>query len=273
MRLPVIRGVIRRRLLVNFRVDPEVMRAALPPPFFPKLHAGWAVAGICLIRLEEIRPAGLPAIAGISSENMAHRIAVHWQDPDGSEREGVFIPRRDTDSWLNHIAGGRVFPGEHGLADFAMEDDGDRISMFIQSRDGSATVRVDGREAENLPVASCFTSLAEASAFFECGAVGYSVTRDCGRFDGIRLQTKGWRAKPLEIERVESSYFADTTRFPSGSAVFDHALVMRNLPHEWHGEPDIVGSTRSRRPDSKVGSGRSLRTAIPRPFPATASGK
>ena len=30
MRLPALSGVIRRRILVNFRVQPEVMQAALP---------------------------------------------------------------------------------------------------------------------------------------------------------------------------------------------------------------------------------------------------
>ena len=78
MRLPVIHGLIRRRLLVNFRVDSEVMRRFLPAAFRPKLHRGHAIAGICLIRLEQIRPGWLPRFCGISSENAAHRIAVLW---------------------------------------------------------------------------------------------------------------------------------------------------------------------------------------------------
>ena len=60
MRLPIIHGVIRRRLLVNFRGDAEVMGRILPPPFRPKLHGGYAVGGICLIKLEQIRPGWLP---------------------------------------------------------------------------------------------------------------------------------------------------------------------------------------------------------------------
>jgi hypothetical protein len=51
MRLPVIRGVIDRRILVNYRVAPEVLAKTLPPPFRPKLYNGHGVAGICLIRL------------------------------------------------------------------------------------------------------------------------------------------------------------------------------------------------------------------------------
>jgi hypothetical protein len=76
VRVPRVHGIIRRRLLVNFRVDPVMIQRLLPPRFRPKLHDGHAVAGICLIRLEQIRPRRFPSIVGVSSENAAHRIAV-----------------------------------------------------------------------------------------------------------------------------------------------------------------------------------------------------
>jgi len=240
MRLPVIKGIIRRRLLVNYRVDEDVMRHVLPAPFRPKLHRGYAIAGICLIRLEHIRPSGLPSIFGISSENAAHRIAVLWDEPSGESREGVFIPRRDTGSWLNHFAGGRIFPGEHHLAYFDVTDDGSRISISILSRDGLMSVQLRAGESDSLPASSCFESLAESSAFFEGGIVGYSVTRNCCRLDGIRLQTDGWHVRPLAVEHIESSFFSDDTLFPTDSITFDHALIMRDLSHQWHEEPDIA---------------------------------
>ena len=239
MRLPVIHGLIRRRLLVNFRVDADVMRRFLPSPFRPKLHGGYAIAGICLIRLEQIRPGRLPRFCGLSSENAAHRIAVLWDEPSGGSRDGVFIPRRDTSSWLNHCAGGRIFPGEHQLADFAVTDDGSRICMSIQARDGLMAVQLRAQESDALPESSCFGSLAESSAYFEGGRIGYSVTNDCCRLDGIRLETDGWHVRPLAVEHVESSFFADQSMFPAGSVSFDHALVMRDVRHQWHGVADM----------------------------------
>ncbi len=240
MRLPIIYGLIRRRILVNFRVDAEVMKRYLPPPFRPKLHGGYAIAGICLIRLEQIRPGWLPRFCGISSENAAHRIAVLWDDPSSGLREGVYIPRRDTGSWLNHLAGGRIFPGEHCLADFLVNDEGGRISISIHACDRRMSVQLRAREGSEMPTNSCFQSLAESSAYFEGGSVGYSVTRNCCRLDGIRLQMMDrWQVRPLVVEHVESSFFADETVFPKGSAVFDHALLMRDLSHQWHKEVDL----------------------------------
>ena len=112
MNLPTIQGTIDRRILANFRAAPDVVAAQLPRPFRPKLQGSYAIVGVCLIRLKNIRPMFLPEQLGIGSENAAHRIAVEW-DEDGHTREGVFIPRRDTDSHLNHWSGGKLFPGEH----------------------------------------------------------------------------------------------------------------------------------------------------------------
>src|SRR5262245_39730354 len=100
MRLPHIRGVIDRRILVNYHVDPNVVARQLPAPFRPKVIHGYGMVGICLIRLRRIRPAGLPAWMGMSSENAAHRVAVEW-DEGGAIREGVYVRRRDTSSRLN----------------------------------------------------------------------------------------------------------------------------------------------------------------------------
>jgi hypothetical protein len=239
MRIPVITGIIKRRLLVNFRADPEVVQHILPKPFRPKLHSGHALVGICLIRLEQIRPAGLPGVLGLSSENAAHRIAVEWKDTSGIEREGVYIPRRDTGSLLNRLAGGRVFPGEHHPAQFSVLDIGGHIEFSMRSLDDTVSVRVVGDETNLWPVSSCFGSLAEASSFFEGGSLGYSATRDGSRLDGLLLRTLDWRLRALSLSEVRSSFFSDTARFPEGSTEFDHALVMRDIRHEWHKAEDL----------------------------------
>lgn len=238
MKLPIIEGIIRRRILVNFRVDPQIIQRILPAKFKPKLHQGQAIAGICLIRLEHIRPKMFPQIVGISSENAAHRIAVLW-DENGFAQEGVFIPRRDTNSQLNHLLGGRVFPSEQHKAAFKVEEDDTRIALSMKSEDGDVAVEVRGSISEELPPTSIFRSRSEASSFFEAGSLGYSVTHDVNRLDGLQLQTKEWRVEALEIEEVYSSYFADELRFPKGSAEFDHALIMKNIAHEWHTVPEM----------------------------------
>ena len=131
MKIPTIQGIIKRRILLNYRISPEVVQQVLPKIFRPKLVNGYAIAGICLIRLEEVHPKGLPGVVGVSSENSAHRIAVEWTSDDGEKKEGVFVPRRDTDSKINYYAGGRLFPGVHHFSEFKVKDDGGKIDMLV----------------------------------------------------------------------------------------------------------------------------------------------
>lgn len=238
MRIPVIRGIIDRRILANFHIDPVVMARILPAPFRPKLVNGYAIGGICLIRLTRIRPRFLPFPWGLRSENAAHRIAVEW-DIDGQSQEGVFIPRRDTNSRLNTLVGGALFPGIHHHAQFTVKESDDCFSVTMQSDDGNARLHVSGTVTDRLSDSSAFSSLAEASEFFQLGALGYSVTRTVGRYDGLELRCRHWQVEPLEIQEIASSYFEDQSRFPRDSVEFDCALLMRGIHHEWHGREDL----------------------------------
>jgi hypothetical protein len=230
MKLPRIAGIIDRRLLVNFSLEPDLASQLVPAPFRPKLTHGRAIAGICLIRLTHVRPAGIPASLGVSSENAAHRIAVAWDDR-GREREGVFIPRRDTSSRINALLGGRIFPGMHHHAIFNVDESPPKYHVEFESDDGGAYASVSGRVAQLLPATSIFSSIREASAFSESGAVGYSATSDDARFDGLELDTHTWHIEPLEVTEAHSSFFGT---LPPGAIEFDSALIMRGIEHEWH---------------------------------------
>ena len=242
--IPLIQGLIARRILVNYRVRPEVARLFVPPPFRPRLVGGFALAGVCLIRLENLRPRFLPAALGIDSENAAHRIAVEWDD-GGVLRQGVYIPRRDTGSPLNRLAGGRLFPGTHHPAAFRVLDDGDRIELEMRSLDGAVSLDLAARVAGEWPAGSVFASLAEASAFFEAGSCGWSPGRG-GCLEGLELRTGSWRAEALQVERIESSFFGDPRRFPPGSVELDCALLLRDLPHQWRALGSLHPSSRWR---------------------------
>ncbi|HEX5791516.1 MAG TPA: DUF2071 domain-containing protein [Luteolibacter sp.] len=240
MNIPTITGIIRRRILVNYRADAAVVQAQLPSNFRPKLFQGQAIVGICLIRLEQIRPQGMPAIIGIASENAAHRVAVEWQDEQGQAREGVFISRRDTDSQLNALAGGRLFPGVHHLSRFDVSDEAGRITLRVQT-EGQEQPLVDlvATETDAFPADSIFANLEASSRFFEAGCVGYSVRPDSCILDGLLLEVSGWSVSPLKVESVHSAYFDNPALYPAGSATFDHALIMRDIAHLWKARPQM----------------------------------
>lgn len=240
MTIPAIQGIIDRRILINYRVDPEALLRILPSPFRPQMVAGVGIAGICLIRLKALRPAWLAPAWGMTSENAAHRIAVEW-DENGQTFSGVYVPRRDSNSRLSVWAGGRLFPGVHHHAHFDCAEDEEHLAVSMRSDDGQSRVEVTARMATELPAASIFGSLTEASAFFERGSLGYSATREAGRFDGLELRCRQWNVQPLNVKSVQSSFFEDRSIFPAGSAEFDCALLMRSIQHEWRSRAELRG--------------------------------
>jgi hypothetical protein len=234
MKIPTITGIIDRRMLVNFTVEPAVLKSILPAPFTPKIFNGKGIAGICLIRLKEVRPKGLPAFIGIGSENGAHRIAVEWLE-DGQLKEGVYIPRRDTSSMFNTITGGRVFPGRHYHAKFDVKEEKGSYHIAFNSSDGTM-IQVDAKVTNSFAPASIFKDLPTASAFFKAGSTGYSPNGS--KYDGLLLNAYRWEVKPLEVSNVRSSYFENELMFPKGSVQFDNALLMENISHDWSYVPD-----------------------------------
>ena len=235
MKLPTIQGMIRRRILLNYVADPTVVESLLPEGFRPKTYEGHAVAGICMIRLEEVRPMGLPRWMGIASENAAHRIAVEWER-DGKIQEGVYVPQRHTDSRLNTLAGGRLFPGVQKFAQFKADISRDAISMEVWKTKRSL-IAFELNESDSLSANSIFPTLEESSRFFQTGSIGYSPRLNSPILDGMRLEIPTWKVSSLSAKQVRSSFFDDRSIFPEGTIRFDHALLMRELQHSWHTEP------------------------------------
>jgi hypothetical protein len=243
MKRPALSSTIERRLLVNYRVDPDAAARLLPAPLRPQLVHGYAVAGICLLRLGEARPAGVPRALGLGSENAAHRFAVEWDGVHGVET-GVYIPRRDTDSRLNAWAGGRLFPGEHHRAHFQVSETPDELNLAYTTTDRTTRVDVAVTVVEDLTGSDLFTDLDEASDFFRRGCTGYSATTAGDHLDGMQLETDAWEVSACRIRHGASTFFDDPDRFLPGSATLDCALVMRDLPAHWRPLPTMAVTPR-----------------------------
>lgn len=244
MWVPTVHGLIDRRILVNFRVDPDVMQRFLPPPFRAKTVRGYGLAGICLIRMKRVRPWFLPFPVLGKTENGALRFAVEWEH-GGQHHSGVYIPKRFSTSRIVVFAGGRFFPGLHAHARFKVEETDDRYSIEMASE---LNLSVRGRVADDLAGSKVFDSVEEASAFYRGGAVGFSDTRTPGKYEGLELQIPEWNVRPLAVEHVSCDFFDDPAKFPPGSVAFDNALLMRTVKNVFVGRGSFCCPTADSRP-------------------------
>jgi hypothetical protein len=244
MFLDTIHGIIDRRILLNYRLDAQALERVLPAPFRPKLYRGYGIGGVCMIRFKALRPRRVPQWLGMGSENAAHRFAVEWEQ-DGQHKEGVFIPRRDTNSWFNKQLGGRAFPGIFQRSQFEGRETEEALSLRVTHEDGAQALYFEGRVAQALPPTSLFSSVEEAAEFFSLGATGYSQTHVKDHYHGMDLRSSNWSVIPLAIEKAQSCFFDDANNFPPGTAELDCALLMRGIEHEWRSQPDIYLSPKT----------------------------
>jgi hypothetical protein len=233
MKLPVLNGIIDRRILLNYRVDPQVIKSLLPHQLDPLVINGYASAGICLLRLKNIGIKHSSAFLRITSENAAHRFLVKWIE-NGEEMHGVYIPRRDTDSVLNVWLAGKFFSWPHYMAKFEVQESRGSYSLKMKSKDASSHLQVKAELTNAFPTVSMFDSLAHASACFQNCAVGISPSMNPNQLKVIQLKTRTWIVKPLHVRELGSSYFENSDMFPTDQIRFDNALLMENIEHEWH---------------------------------------
>jgi hypothetical protein len=178
---------------------------------------------------------------GLSSESVAHRVAVEWDTADGPVT-GVYITRRDSSSLVNVVVGGRAYPGVHGRASFSVDETDSRLRVGCRSADGSMRVFADVTVTSDLNGSRLFADISEASRFFASGARGYSPARNPAHLEGLELQTSAWAVTAAQVNEARTSFFEDLDAFPPGTAELDCALVMRGVPVSWARVPSLTTS-------------------------------
>ncbi|WP_246018045.1 DUF2071 domain-containing protein [Amnibacterium kyonggiense] len=224
--MSTLRAQVRLRLLITYRVDPEVARSLVPEPFRPQVVDGSAVAGVCMIGLRSIRPGWLRPRIGFRSENVAHRVAVEW-DERGETRSGVYILERHSSSILPVLTGGRLFPGvqRRGRVDLDETSTRFRVRMTAPGTRVAVDVELGGAWTSTL-----FPTVEAASQFYEQGSVGWSPDRHGHGAEPLQLTSPDWAVEPAHAISVRSSFFE---ALPAGSAVLDSVVAMRDLPFFW----------------------------------------
>ena len=217
---PTVRGTLRRRLLVNAVVDPDEAATRLPPGLRPHVTSAGTVVGCCLLAIEHLRPARLPAALGITQRAAANRISAEWENADGELVVGVYVPERRTDARLAIALGGRWFPGVHRPAAVGFRATADGFAWSFRGGDFAiaTTVRLHEHAAADLacdPIAgTCIGA-----------AVGLSTNHN-GELEGARMEPSQHTARAVEVVALESSFIAGfATAEPARAYLMEHVGV------------------------------------------------
>lgn len=242
-------GRIRRRLLINGVVDPDEAAMRLPEDVRPHVTEQGTIVGFCLLELDHVRPAPLPAGAGVPLRAAAHRISVDWTGDDGATVTGVYVPVRLTDSRAATALGGRIFPGVHRRVPLTIGTTADRYRWRVQdtTHDFDLDVTIDDRTG-TLPEPDDFATTCLAADF------GISPRHRHG-YDIVRMNPVSRAARPVHVDSLHSTFLAgfQTLRPATSFLMTDievtwtpagHRLVPSREPGDSRSAPDHVGTFR-----------------------------
>lgn len=151
---------IRHCLLVNHRVEPDVLAAVLPEPLVPAVHLGQAWVTVVVVRLEKMRPAGLPPAVGVTDDQLLFRAMVEL---DG--RRGAHFLRSEARSGAVAAVASTVSSFNYHRSSVRLAVGADRIGLVPRRRGAVADAVASfdiGAASTELPASSSFARLDEA---------------------------------------------------------------------------------------------------------------
>jgi uncharacterized protein YqjF (DUF2071 family) len=230
-------GVVRERFLLTYRVDSRAVRVLAPAPFQPVVRDGMAFAGVCLVEMRAMRPAGVPAALGFSYHEAVYRLVVEYTSAVHGQLRGIVAPRADA----NHAAialGGRLLSHySFHLARIQKQRWDDLVALRHRTLDGrgnlDALFAVDVAR-QQLPAESCFTSVPDAVEFLVGMQHSFSWDARHGVVHRSVITHAPWAMSvALPVRPPRLAYFAGEPFSRYGGAELDSVLYMRDVPHVW----------------------------------------
>lgn len=246
MPFSIARGVIDRKVIVQYRVDPDVLALQLPEPYRPRLIRGVGVAGVCVFRVRGFHHRLLPTILQNVSENIVYRVGVEWTE-DQKLCAGVYTLRQETSSLLKSTLERRTSWGTRLFhAHIRVDDHEGTYRIAACSRDAQFRLLIQAQLQREFTAHSVFRSAEDAAEFLE-RQFEASVNPDDSRptvlgtrhATGLDEYNVGWHVEPLAIQQLVTEFFDDTARFPAGAIQFDCAVVASSVQPAWSSEPGL----------------------------------
>jgi hypothetical protein len=223
---PAVRGVIERRILVNYRLDVGALDAVLPEPFRGREvgESGKGIGSVCLMKVGDARLRFAPSAVGLSVETVTHRVSAERRK-NGETENCVYVPRREVSSRFCAAVGERLLPAELNQADFRVVERDGVWRIRVDCGDEYAAVEVHDTDRDEMEEGSVFESVESASEFFCEAGMRYSPSGD--RYEGVELCPREWGMKPVDVTELRSSFFEKLGAEP------DSAFRMEGIEHEW----------------------------------------
>lgn len=215
-------------LVLTYAVPPELASSLVVPPMEAETVDGNAFLAVAMVRTRDLRPRGLPRIAGRDFFLSGYRIFTRMH-----RLRGLRILRSDADSALMVTAGNLLTHYNYHLSRVVESRSDRRIEVQVTSRDGAADCHVVAHVSSDeppLPAGSPFRNWREARRFAGPLPFTFDYEEETGsviRIEGVR---SNWSPRPVAVDVNTMTFFE---RFHGVTPRLAAAFLVENIPYLW----------------------------------------
>lgn len=222
-------------LVLMYALPAATLEPLLPNGLRLDEYGGRGFVAVGAVATRRLRPAYLPAWAGIDAVLTGYRILARFATPSGRVRRGLFVLRSDTDRRLLRIAGNALTRYGYQAARIRCAADDATLRYEVSTVDGAADLAVsaDIRGTAGLPAGSPFPTMAAARRF--AGPLPYTFDHEprTGSIVVVKAYRSAWTPRPVEVSVTRLGFLARGP-FAGTDPVLANAFHVADLDYGWH---------------------------------------
>jgi len=228
-----MRTIFRDCFLVNFSMEPATLARLLPAPIEPDAYDGRAFLSVVMADMDRMRPAGLPAVCGVTYQQVVYRAVVR----NGTER-GVHFLRSDADNPFMVLMGNLLsFFSFHNARIIAERRGNFRHVDLAAAPQDHANIHASfdlGSARRTVPEGSVFPSLEVAQGFLV--ELYAAFHRPAGHSDvsTVRIKRGAWNIAFVDAPRARFEFMDGSRAFAPGSTRLDSIIYVEDIAYYWH---------------------------------------
>lgn len=195
-------GRLRQSLVLAYALPSRSLAALVPPGLELDTYEGSAFVAIAVVKVERLRPTGLPERLGRDHLLTGYRVFVRQRLGTGRWRRGLHVLRTDADGRLLVAAGNLLTRYNFRFAGIRWLQSGDRLEVRVGTRDRQADLHVIadlGSGPAPLPLGSPFTSTAAARRFAGPLPWTFDLEPPTGSLVLVHDRRGGWEPRSVAV--------------------------------------------------------------------------
>ena len=227
-----LRGMVTRRFLVSYPVDPVLLSDRLPPGAELSLHDGCAWVSACFVNLKNMRPSVFPRSMGIELNYLIHRTRARLPFPDGKKREAVLVLEPNLDRLTLGWIGARLTGVGFNYRDIRLIEQEKSWNLVMKDNEEVVYDAVIPKSSiyPDPSASAHFPSIRSADDFLLGVSYGGQWHAKSNRLRLLAETHDPWNTLMGEC-KTNNNRFLESLGAETHQLEADHVISMTNVPH------------------------------------------